>query len=304
VLVEKRAANTHWVARALAELAGVKRVDVGYAGSKDRYAVARQWFSVRVGARADPDWDRLDAPGVRVLSAARHGRKLRHGAHSANAFELRVRGLEGDRAALEQRLRDVAALGVPNYFGPQRYGHDNLARARELFAGASVPRVQRGFALSAARSRIFDALLAARVGARTWDRLLAGDVANLAGSASWFAVDVADATLEERVRLHDLHPTGPLWGRGEPPVRGTALALERAIAAEHADLARGLEAAGLEQARRPLRLTPMRLRWEIGRDDAVLAFELPPGAYATTVLHELIDFDDRGGSGAADHETC
>jgi len=304
VLVEKRGANTHWVARALAELACAKRVDVGYAGSKDRHAVARQWFSVRVGGRPDPDWDRLEVPGVRVLAAARHGRKLRHGAHAANAFELRVRRFEGERAAFEDRLRAVATQGVPNYFGPQRYGHDNLSRARDLFAGARVPRVQRGYALSAARSRIFDALLAARVGARNWNCLLPGDVANLAGSASWFVVDAIDGTLEGRVRAHDLHPTGPLWGRGDPPARGAVLDLERAVAAEHADLARGLEAAGLEHARRPLRLTPARLRWEIGRDDAVLAFELPPGAYATTVLHELIDFEDRGGSGAADHEAC
>jgi tRNA pseudouridine13 synthase len=304
VLVEKRGANTHWVARALAEFAGAKRVDVGYAGSKDRHAVTRQWFSVRVGGRPDPEWDGLDVPGVRVLAAARHGRKLRHGAHVANAFELRVRRLEGDRSALEERLRTVATLGVPNYFGPQRYGHDNLARARELFSGERLPRVQRGFAISAARSRIFDAVLAARVGARTWDRLLPGDVANLAGSASWFVVDAVDGAIEERVRRHDLHPTGPLWGRGDPPARGAVLDLERAVAAEHGELARGLETEGLEPARRPLRLSPARLRWEIGRDDVVLAFELPPGAYATTVLHELIDFEDRGGSGAADHEAC
>ena len=304
VLVEKRGANTHWVARVLAEHAGLKRVDVGYAGAKDRHAVARQWFSLRIGTRADPDLGRLDASGVRVLAAARHRRKLRRGAHVGNAFELRVRQLEADRDALETRLRAVAAGGVPNYFGPQRYGHDNLEHARQLFAGARVPRVQRGFALSAARSRIFDAVLAARVSDETWDRLSDGDVANLAGSASWFAVEALDEALEERLRRHDVHPTGPLWGRGELHTRGAVQELERAIAQEHGDLARGLEAAGLEQARRALRLTPARLRWEVARDEATLAFELPRGAYATTVLHELMDFEDRGGRGATDHETC
>jgi tRNA pseudouridine13 synthase len=304
VLVEKRSANTHWVARVLAKLAGVAPADVGYAGAKDRHAVARQWFSVHLAARPEPDWKGLDAEGVRVLSSARHRRKLRRGAHSGNAFRLRVRALEGERDALAARLRTVAAEGVPNYFGPQRYGHANLVAARELFAGSRLPRVQRGFALSAARSALFDAVLAARVTDATWNRLRPGDAANLAGSASWFTVDAVDAALEDRVRRMDVHPTGPLWGRGEPQSAGEVRMLERSIADAQGDFRRGLEDAGLEQARRALRVVPARLGWEVGRDEAVLGFELPPGAYATSVLRELIDAEDRGGSGAHDHETC
>ena len=304
VLVEKRSANTHWVARVLAEHAGVARGDVSYAGAKDRHAVARQWFSLRLSSRPDPDWSGLSAEGIRVLSSARHRRKLKRGAHSGNAFRLRVRGLEGDLGVLDTRLPVVAAEGVPNYFGPQRYGHDNLEAARELFAGRALPRVQRGFALSAARSALFDAVLAARVSNATWNRLLPGDLANLAGSGSRFAVDVVDAALDERVRRHDVHPTGPLWGRGDPQSGGDVRALEQATAADHADFVRGLADAGLEQARRALRVLPARLTWEIGRDELVLAFDLPPGAYATSVLRELVDAEDRGGSGAHDHETC
>jgi tRNA pseudouridine13 synthase len=304
MLVEKRSANTHWVARTLADFAGVSRNDVGYAGAKDRHAVARQWFSLPLGSRPDPDWTHLDAPGVRVLSAARHRRKLRRGAHSGNAFRLRVRGLTGDTQALAERLHTIAARGAPNYFGPQRYGRDNLKAARDLGAGARLPRVQRGFALSAARSHLFDAVLAARVGDGTWNRLLAGDAANLAGSGSWFVVEALDATLTARVEQLDLHPTGPLWGRGEPGSMGEVRARERAIVAEQGELVRVLEAAGMEQARRALRVVPARLTWELARDELVLSFELPPGAYATTVLRELIDIEDKGGSGAADHEAC
>jgi tRNA pseudouridine13 synthase len=255
-------------------------------------------------SRPDPDWNGLDADGVRVLSSARHGRKLRRGAHSGNAFRLRARSLSGDRDELAARLRVVAAEGVPNYFGPQRYGHENLESARELFAGRRLPRVQRGFALSAARSALFDAVLAARVNDATWNRLRPGDAANLAGSRSWFPVDAVDAALEDRVRRLDVHPTGPLWGRGEPQSAGEVRALERAIADAQGEFRRGLDDAGLEQARRALRVVPARLGWEIGRDELVLGFELAPGAYATSVLRELIEAEDRGGSGAHDHETC
>jgi tRNA pseudouridine13 synthase len=302
LLVEKRATNTHWVARALAEHAGVKRVDVGYAGSKDRHAVARQWFTVRVGAGAEPDWDTLAAPGVRILARARHRRKLKHGAHRGNAFVLRVRALRGDTADLEARLHAVARDGVPNYFGAQRYGLGNVETARALFAGARVPRVQRGFALSAARSALFDAVLAERVAAGTWKTLLDGDVANLAGSASWFPVERADAELARRAQELDLHPTGPLWGRGELATRGVVRALEERVASAHEDLARGLEDAGLEQARRALRVVPEGLRWEIARDELALSFALPPGTYATSVLNELIEAEDKGGAHAGSEE--
>jgi tRNA pseudouridine13 synthase len=304
VLIEKRGANTHWVARTLADFAGVSRSDVSYAGSKDRHAVARQWFSVWLPARPDPDWTQLDAEGVRVLSAARHRRKLRRGAHSGNAFQLRVRALRGDTAGIAARLQTISARGAPNYFGPQRYGYGNLRAAHDLGAGARLPRVQRGFALSAARSQVFDAVLAARVADGTWDRLVSGDAANLAGSASWFVVEAVDTTLEKRVEELDLHPTGPLWGRGEPGSTGAVRERERAIAAAQNGLAEVLENAGLEQARRALRVVPSRLTWHIEGDDLSLSFELPPGAYATTLLRELIEIEDRGGSDAADHEAC
>jgi tRNA pseudouridine13 synthase len=304
VLVEKRGANTHWVARTLADFAGVSRSAVSYAGSKDRHAVARQWFSIWLAARPDPDWTRYDAEGVRVLSAARHRRKLRRGAHSGNAFRLRVRTLCGDTAGIEDRLRTIAMRGAPNYFGPQRYGHGNLRAAHELADGARLPRVQRGFALSAARSQLFDAVLAARVADRTWDRLVSGDAANLAGSASWFVVDAVDSILEKRVAELDVHPTGPLWGRGEPGSAGGVRERERAIAMAQGGLAAMLEHAGLEQARRALRLVPSRLTWQIDGDNLLLSFELRPGEYATTLLRELIEIEDRGGPDAADHEAC
>jgi tRNA pseudouridine13 synthase len=304
VLVEKVGANTHWVARALADYAQVPRADVGYAGSKDRHAVTRQWFSVRLGGRPDPDWPALHAEGVRVLSAARHRRKLKHGAHAGNAFKLTVRALAGDLDALAERVPRVAAEGVPNYHGPQRYGHANLEAAQALFSGARLPRVQRGFALSAARSLLFDEVLAARVADGSWNCLRAGDVANLDGTGSWFPVEFVDAALAERARTLDVHPTGPLWGRGDPPSAGVVLALERAVAESHAAFASGLAQAGLDQARRALRLAPARLQWERESNALRLTFELPRGAYATTILRELVEYEDRGGSSAASHETC
>ncbi len=293
VQVEKTDANTEWVARQLAQAAGVTPLAVGYAGLKDRHAVTRQSFSVQLPGRADPDWFSLAIPGVTVLSARRHNRKLKRGAHRGNQFRIRLRDVRGDRAAVETRLACIRERGVPNYFGEQRFGRDgnNLALAEALFAGRRMPKAQRGFALSAARSEIFNAVLAQRVVDGNWDRALDGDVWMLAGSHAIFGPEAINDELARRLAERDIHPTGALWGRGELRSGGAARALELAVAERYPTLARGLERAGLEQERRGLRLAPADLTHEWAADDElVIGFGLGSGAFATTVLLELCDW--------------
>ena len=292
VLIEKSGANTEWVARRLADAAGVAPLGVGYAGLKDRHAVTRQTFSVHLPGRVDPDWHALAIPGVRVLGATRHHRKLKRGAHRGNLFRIRLRELRGDVDAIDARIAAVRARGVPNYFGEQRFGRDaqNLALAEALFAGRRLPRAQHGFALSAARAELFNALLARRVIAQSWDRPLDGEVFMLDGTNAIFGPEPWSDDLARRLAARDIHPTGPLWGRGEPRSTSVARALESEVAVAHATFAHGLERAGLEQERRALRLCPLDLghAWEAG--DLTIDFALRAGAFATTVLRELCDW--------------
>jgi tRNA pseudouridine13 synthase len=296
--VRKTGANTEWVARRLAAHACVPGAAVSYAGLKDRHAVTSQWFSVHLGRAPEPDWAGLEVPGVEILARHRHRRKLRRGALSGNRFRIRARDLCGDPGLLDARLEQVRARGVPNYFGEQRFGHDdgNLRAARALFAGNAgrVPRHLRGLWLSAARSQIFNEVLAMRVERGEWDCPLAGDRLQLAGSHSHFLAETLDEVLIGRARAFDLDPTGPLWGDGELPTRGDPAALERGVAERFADWAAGLAAAGLRQERRALRLRVLELTAEREGDDLVLAFALPAGAYATAVLRELVDGSDAG----------
>ncbi|HEX7113333.1 MAG TPA: tRNA pseudouridine(13) synthase TruD [Mizugakiibacter sp.] len=288
--VEKRGANTEWVARELARFAGVPPVAVGYAGLKDRHAVTRQAFSVQLGHRADPDWSAFPHAEVRVLAAVRHRRKLKRGALAGNRFVLALRDVSGDREAAEHVLAALAARGVPNYFGEQRFGRggDNLAQARAMFAGRRVDRTTRGLLLSAARSHLFNAVLAERLQRQAWDTPLEGELWCLDGSRSWFGPQAFDASLAARLESFDIHPSGPLWGRGDTPAAGDCGALERDVAARVSDLVAGLEAAGLEHERRPLRLRPRELEWTWqGAETLQLAFALPAGAYATSVVREL-----------------
>ena len=288
--VEKRGANTDWVARELAKFAGVSQVAVGYAGMKDRHAVTRQTFSVQLAGKPDPDWSTFPHAEVKVLAATRHSRKLKRGALRGNRFVLVLREVQGDREAAEQVMTQIAARGVPNYFGEQRFGREggNVAQARAMFAGRRVERDKRSFLLSAARSQIFNDVLAARVERAVWDTPLDGEIWSLAGSRSWFGPEPFNDVLAERLARADIHPSGPLWGQGEPPTQGDAGALEREIGAANSDLAAGLASARMDQERRPLRLMPKDLKWRWLDDAALeLSFELPAGAYATVVVREL-----------------
>ena len=296
--IEKRGMNTAFVARLLAEWAGVDERAVGYAGLKDRHAVTRQRFSVQLPGREAPGVESLErddpATGqrLRVLGQARHARKLPRGALAGNRFVLVLRDGEGDRAAIEARLQAMAGRGVPNYFGEQRFGHGgaNVARALRMFGGQRVKREERALLLSAARSALFNRVLAARVAGGSWDGGLEGEAWMLDGSRSVFGPEPWSEALATRLAAFDIHPTAPLWGRGELRSTGPARALEQAALAsgDGPALRAGLEAAGLKQERRATRLRPAGLAWQWrGPESLSLAFELPPGAYATAVLAEL-----------------
>lgn len=293
VLVRKRLQNTADVAGLLARCAGVPQRDVSYAGLKDRQAVTEQWFSVHLPGRTLPDWSAIGSPDVSVLQQARHGRKLRRGALRGNRFRIKVRDLVTDPVQLQYRLETIAAEGVPNYFGEQRFGRNgsNLRIAERLFSNPRMrlSRHQRGLALSAARSLLFNAVLSRRVSEGSWNRALPGDAMQLQGSHSYFIATLVDAELQQRVAAHDVHPTGPLHGRGAAAVEAGVLALETAVLAGYPGWRAGLEAAGLKQERRALRLIPEDLGWTQPEANVLcMEFSLPAGAYATSVLRELL----------------
>jgi tRNA pseudouridine13 synthase len=294
--VRKTGENTEHVARLLAQASGIRPQGVGYAGRKDRHAVATQWFSLHLPGRPDPGFRALP-PSVEILEARRRRRKLQVGGLHGNRFRIVLREFVGEAALLGGRLAELGTHGAPNYFGAQRFGRDggNLAQALAWLRGERRvdDRKRRGLLLSAMRAQVFNAVLARRVAERSWCAARAGDALMLDGRGSFFVADDIDATLAARIARGELHPSGPLWGEGEPPVRGEVAALEHAVAAEYAEFAAGLARAGLAQERRALRVLPRELAWEW--PDArtlVVSFFLPAGCFATTVLEEVLECRD------------
>lgn len=302
--VRKRGANTEWVARELARAAGCKPFEVGFAGLKDRNAVTTQAFTVPRGKRAAQDFLGLSGEGFEVIAAAEHQRKLPRGALEGNRFELIVRELRADPAQVAARIAAMVAGGVPNYFGEQRFGRDAgnlgavLAEAQKLAArgevnasrnrGRGSRNDQTGFMLSAARSLVFNAILAERVRRGTWNRFVAGDVANLDGRGSVFAIEGDDATLNSRCESLEIHPTAPLWGEGESLAKAEALALEQGVAAGFPEALAVITAERMSSERRALRIRIRDLDYHYSGDVLTLRFALSAGSFATTVLREII----------------
>lgn len=293
--VEKRGANTNWVAEQLAAASGAASREVGFAGMKDRHGVTTQWFSVSLQEARNSDWETWDIPDVSILQAHRHSRKLKRGALKGNRFKIVVRNLQGDKVNLEQRLGALKSHGAPNYFGPQRFGFNgnNIERGvRWLEQGGRLPRNKRSIYISAVRSFLFNHILSQRIGDESWDRILDGEIAMLNGSHSLFVCAMPDPKLSERCAEFDIHPTGPLPGdAGMLPERQVA-ELEQTSLETYSSVVESLKRAGLKADRRALRVLPGNLEWELKDEVLTLAFDLPAGAYATSLLRELVHYED------------
>jgi tRNA pseudouridine13 synthase len=293
--VEKTGRTTRDVVRELSGRLGVADRDVGVAGLKDRHAVTTQWLSFPVAS--DPDPASLAADGLRVIEVSRHGNKLRTGHLRGNRFSIAVRGGDPDRARAAASA--LAARGLPNFYGAQRFGAGgrNAELGRAILQGrladpeaarAARDRFLRRLCISAWQSALFNRWLAERIADGLFAAALAGDVMKKLDSGGIF--ECADpATDTPRVARFEISPAGPMFGHAMRPAAGPAAEREaRLLAADGvgaADLARGRGEA--EGTRRPARL-PVRVEVEPADDGFRASFELPRGSYATVVLGEIV----------------
>jgi len=291
--VEKRGLTTRDAVRALSRALSAPERDAGWAGMKDKAAVTLQWLSFPVAR--DPDPASLAGEGWRVLRASRHQNKLRLGHSRGNRFEVIVRGGEVERA--RACAAALAGRGLPNFYGPQRFGVEgrNAAVGRGLLLGLDEPGVRRAardrflrrLCLSAWQADLFNRWLAQRMTDGLYDRALAGDVMKKLDSGGLFVCeDPADDG--PRVAAFEISPAGPIFGHkmraaaGEPLAREERLLQAEGVGAAH--LRRGGGEA--EGTRRAARL-PVQVEVEPELDGYRARFALPAGSYATVVMAEL-----------------
>ncbi|WP_240473421.1 tRNA pseudouridine(13) synthase TruD [Ferrimonas senticii] len=292
VHVEKRGLTTHQVAGMLAKFAGVPARDVSWAGLKDKHGVTRQWLSVRIPGKLEPKWTELNSDQLTILSASRNLKKLRTGALLGNRFKIAISGIDNPEALLT-KVAELQA-GVPNYYGEQRFGHSggNVERALEMFGGKRIKdRNKRSIYLSAARSFLFNHVLSARL-AKFGNVGLAGDALMLAGSNSYFIANEWDQLLLDRLASHDVSLSAPLWGDGEGIAQAEAGEFEAQIVSQWPEMCTGLANARLDHDRRRALLIPEQLQAKVEDGLLWLQFVLPAGAFATSLLRELVDYTD------------
>ena len=192
------------------------------------------------------------------------------------------------------RVEQVKAGGVPNYFGAQRFGTQgrNLQRAEALLRGEikGVKRHQRSLWLSAARSWLFNEVLAWRVTMGLWNRMMAGDVLQPDGARGQFMADADDPDVVQRFQEKRLHSTGPLYGKTGRCLQPEqeAANIENSVLSHYADWLQGLQRFGLQADRRALRCNVQDLQYAEEGGVLHLSFFLNKGCYATAMVRELV----------------
>lgn len=285
--VEKTGHTTAHLMRELCSQLGVRDRDVGAAGLKDRHAVTTQWLSLP--ARAERGLGTFSLPGVRILEVSRHSNKLGLGHLRGNRFTVRVRGAAGQAATAGDTLAWLAARGVPNYFGPQRFGLGglNAEEGLRVLRGESRlrdPRVRR-FLTSSVQSAVFNAFLSLRLERGVFDRLLTGDMAKKHDTGGVFLVEDAQAE-SARAERGEVSATGTLFGKKVRPLTLEAGALEDE-ALSLFGLTPGAFAARRGD-RRLVRVFPSETALAPREDGYSLTFALPRGSFATSVLREVM----------------
>lgn len=300
--IKKTNLNTAHLAKLLSLWANIPVFAVGYSGLKDRYATTFQWFSLHCPTNK-PSLDDFDDfmcqhlkpdESVQICQHAYHQKKLGRGSHRQNHFEITLQNvILNPHVSLSCAIHNLRQTGMPNFFGVQRFGHDNLAQFSQFtkrYHKKHKLTQSQSLLISAAKSHIFNAILAKRVANGTWNYPIGGDVFMLNQSQSVFVCPI-DELLIQRMQAGDIHPTGLLFGaqnRKMPTPTQDCQRLENSVIADHQALAKLLSKINSPSDRRALRVMIGNLSYQQQDNKTLtLCFELPKGAFATTLLDRL-----------------
>lgn len=289
--IRKQGLTSQDVVRGLQETLGIHSKSVGVAGQKDKKATTTQWLSLTgVKEESLSDWS---MPGVEVLEMKRHGNKLKTGHLRGNLFRLALG--EKTPEEVEAFRQDVAFLeekGVPNAFGPQRFGkqRNNHLRGRELVL--SGEKIKTSFhnkmLLSAYQASLFNDLLAMRLRSDTLDTIFAGDRLKKHTTGGEFVCEdpVSD---QPRADQLELSPTAWLPGYKVHAAQGLPGQWEQEILQREGLQQESFRAAGkiAKGTRRFLRIPLEQVEIEHSKECLWFSFFLPSGSYASVVLQQL-----------------
>jgi tRNA pseudouridine13 synthase len=302
--IEKRGLGAEYFTRQVARRLEIAVGEVGSAGLKDRHAVTRQMISVPAAAEAR--LDQLDGDGIRVLRVSRHSNKLRPGHLHGNRFRILIRDpepTEGFKELLTPILDRLRAKGLPNFYGPQRFGRDGetlqwglaLLRGEKPPASATgrPPNLRNPFlrklALSAAQAGLFNDYLGRRLRDGLLHRVLPGDVMAKVPFGGLFVAEDFQRE-QERFEAREIVTAGPIFGRKTFPAKDEAAQRERAVLESWELSPASFAGFGklVQGTRRHNLVFLTDLTAAVEAEGVRLCFSLPAGSYATVLLREVM----------------
>ena len=257
---------------------------IGYAGLKDKHATTTQYISVE--AKYESAVRKFRHKQIKILKRARHKHSIRMGDLAGNRFKINLYGVEPIEAGrIEKLAKKSAKIGLPNYFGYQRFGRDgdSIEQAKDMIAGdihIEDAKLKK-FLISIYQSQFFNEWLKERVLFSRENnngvyKLLEGDI---------YQTDDGKIFTPKAIPLKDFEdakvmPTGLLCGRGVYRARGEA----RKIEEKYDD--GFLYEKGL---RRSAIIFPKDVicKYDKNFNKFSLEFSLPKGAYATVFLENV-----------------
>ena len=283
--IEKRGLSTRDLVLALMQ-EGLKEQQIGVAGLKDKHAITKQWISVpNKFAKAMEKLESLE--GVKILELSRHKNKLGMGHLKGNRFTVRVRQApEIDNA--RRILEVLQSVGVPNYFGPQRFGNGglNAVDGYKVLYGLQAPGGHRlkGLFISSVQSLFFNHVLSQRIEADLFNTVILGDWAKKHDTGGEFLVE--EISEGERAKRFEISSILPLYGKRVKVAEALAGEFEQK-ALEYLQLS-WVKFASRRGDRRLSRFPLQEVSLEATEDGYVVSFDLPKGAFATSILRELL----------------
>jgi len=166
MFVRKKNLSTMELVSILAKYLGIKNRDIGYAGLKDKHAMTKQYISVH--KQHEEALERFEYDGIKILSKTYHNNKIRIGHLKANRFYIKLKKVNPTSAIkLDEALKNISKLGMPNFFGYQRFGNDgdNHIVGEKIAKGEKKernPRVKK-LLINAYQSHLFNMWLSRRL---------------------------------------------------------------------------------------------------------------------------------------------
>ncbi len=291
--VEKRGMAPEYFSRQIAQRLGISPGAIGTAGLKDRHALTRQWVSVP--KECEPNVGKIDGEGVRVLKTGRHTNKLKPGHLRGNRFRILIRQADTAKTdAVAATLDRIRSLGLPNFYGPQRFGRDGstVDLGLKCLAGKASRRIRPflfRFALSAVQSLLFNDYLSRRLRDGLYRMVLDGDVMTKWPAGGMFVT--TDPPAEQiRFDAREIVTAGPMFGKKTFPAAGVAAEREAAVLRDNGMSIESFGGFGKlvlgTRRHNMVYLDDLSAAWE--PDGLRLGFTLPAGSYATVLLREIM----------------